>query len=84
MIHGGDFTHFGKKKDVLSFNEWLGTLDFEHKIIVFGNHESNADWSKDVKEILSNATFILEETVEVKGVKIYGTNFHWPCPSGNP
>eukprot|EP00494_Astrolonche_serrata_P005380 UN05396 len=85
LIHAGDFTHFGKKKDLISFNNWLGSLyQFEHKIIVNGNHEHNADWKNNAKTLISNGTFIVGEQIEVKGLKIWGTNFHWPCPTGNP
>merc|ERR1712216_105377 len=44
LIHAGDFTKFGKLEDVEDFNSWLGGLTFEHKIVVNGNHENNAEW----------------------------------------
>lgn len=63
LIHGGDFTWFGKEEHLKDFNEWLGvvpnselililgTLPHKHKIIVNGNHESNAPWKKVPIEI---------------------------------
>ena len=36
LIHAGDFTHFGKEKDVVDFNEWLGEQDFKHRIVING------------------------------------------------
>ena len=34
LIHAGDFTHFGKEKDVTDFNDWLGEQDHSHKIVI--------------------------------------------------
>ena len=66
LIHAGDWTHFGKQRDADDFNAWLGTLPHQHKIVVNGNHESNATWKRQVKTILSNATHLVNETVTVR------------------
>lgn len=84
LLHGGDFTKFSDESHLHDFNEWLGELNYEYKIIVNGNHEHNAKWHKRTKEILTNATFLNEELLEIDGLKIWGSNFYWPCPSGNP
>eukprot|EP00052_Salpingoeca_macrocollata_P006795 m.55959 g.55959 ORF g.55959 m.55959 type:complete len:209 (+) comp15661_c1_seq2:130-756(+) len=84
LIHAGDWTHFGKRSDAEDFNAWLGTLPHKHKIVVNGNHESNAPWKKDTKKIFTNATFLLQESVEVEGVTIFGAEFCWPTRDGNP
>lgn len=65
------------------FNEWLGTLPHKHKIVVNGNHESNAPWKNDVHTLISNATFLVQESVTIEGVKFFGTNFFWPIQIGN-
>ena len=69
FIHAGDFTHFGKLDDAIDFNDWLGDENifggFKVKIVVNGNHESNAPWKKDVRSILSNAVFLRNEAFEL-------------------
>ena len=40
LIHCGDFTNKGKKEELMSFNEWLGTLPHPHKFLIIGNHEA--------------------------------------------
>jgi len=65
LIHAGDFTHFGKKKDVIAVNEWLGTLPHKHKIVVNGNHEKNAEWKKDTAKLLSNCRLLPWETKDI-------------------
>jgi len=88
LIHAGDFTHFGKEPQAIDFNEWLGSLPHKHKIVVNGNHESNAPWKNKTAGMLSNAHFLNQQevriTVRSRELKIFGTQFFWPCPSGNP
>eukprot|EP01127_Copromyxa_protea_P000036 TRINITY_DN10031_c0_g1_i2.p1 TRINITY_DN10031_c0_g1~~TRINITY_DN10031_c0_g1_i2.p1 ORF type:complete len:208 (-),score=23.22 TRINITY_DN10031_c0_g1_i2:129-752(-) len=85
LVHAGDWSYFGKEEHTIDFNDWLGSLPHKHKIVVNGNHESNALWKGKVKEMLSNATFLMQESTTVEGVKIFGTNFFWPVPmGGNP
>ena len=43
LIHTGDFTICGKTEDVIKFNDWLGTLPHEYKIVIAGNHEKTFD-----------------------------------------
>jgi len=40
LIHAGDFTNNGKEKEIKDFDAWLSTLDFQHKILVPGNHDT--------------------------------------------
>mmetsp|Transcript_20469 Transcript_20469/g.30746 ORF Transcript_20469/g.30746 Transcript_20469/m.30746 type:complete len:293 (-) Transcript_20469:35-913(-) len=107
LISAGDWTLYGKKEHVTSFNEWLGKLPYQTKIVVNGNHECNAMWKRSAKSLLSNAILLVDEFIEVefgtcnntnkdeqkeddinfnsdkdekaKKLKIYGTNFYWPC-----
>ena len=71
LIHGGDFTRSGLLEDAEDFNKWLGELgsthQFQHKIVINGNHESTASWKGRMAELLSNATFLREEAVEIGG-----------------
>lgn len=82
LIHAGDWTCYGAKDHTDDFNEWLGTLPHEYKIVINGNHESNAPWKRETKSLLSNAIFLVEESLTLqireKEIKIYGSNFYWP------
>eukprot|EP00854_Cymbomonas_tetramitiformis_P017349 gene17349-20646_t len=88
LIHAGDFTKFGEKNDAVDFNEWLGTLPHLHKVVVNGNHESNANWKREVETILSNATFLRQSGITItspgsSSVNIFGTEFFWPMGKGS-
>lgn len=56
LIHTGDFTFQGMLHEVKSFSDWLGTLDFKHKLVIAGNHEVTFDKEK---EQLIRSTFQL-------------------------
>ena len=71
------------------FNDWLGTLNFKHKIVIAGNHDLTFDpvwyekkWKRfhhqkmdneAIKKSLTNCTYLEDSSVEVDGIKIYGT-----------
>jgi calcineurin-like phosphoesterase family protein len=88
LIHGGDFTTFGKEEHAEDFNAWLGTLPHRIKIVVNGNHECNAPWKAKTREMLTNAVFLQDEyftfdSREGKTVKLYGSNFFWSFKKGS-
>ena len=47
LIHTGDFTMLGRLEEIKSFADWLGTLDFKHKIVISGNHEVTFDLERE-------------------------------------
>eukprot|EP00026_Physarum_polycephalum_P005305 Phypoly_transcript_05337.p2 GENE.Phypoly_transcript_05337~~Phypoly_transcript_05337.p2 ORF type:complete len:201 (+),score=21.82 Phypoly_transcript_05337:204-806(+) len=49
-----------------------------------GNHEKGMLRQHPLRPLLSNATYLDQEAVTINGLKIFGTKFFWPCPSGNP
>jgi len=84
LVHAGDFTRFGKREDAIAFNEWLGRQPYTHKLVVNGNHEANAMWKREVRQLLFNATVLIDESCSVEGWKFYGTQFYWPTNGDNP
>ena len=71
LIHCGDFTNKGKVEELTAFNDWLGELPHAHKFLVVGNHEVGMfnEWEP---ALVSNATFVDNDLVEVAGVRMYG------------
>lgn len=79
LLHSGDICFankgdtVGEERHLRDFNEWLGEQDFEHKIVVAGNHDFIFERQRDfAKSILTNATYLDQEMVEIEGFKIYG------------
>src|SRR4051794_21663538 len=79
LISAGDYTHFGKRDQMESFNTWLGSLPHKYKIVVNGNHESNAPWKNEVYDLFTNAKVLVQEGIIIQNLRIFGTNFFWPC-----
>jgi len=76
FIHAGDFTGRGQLEQVRAFNSWLGELPHKHKIVIAGNHELEWDSdSKDLKSELTNCTYLEDSSVEIHGLKIYGSPY---------
>lgn len=85
LIHAGDFTLYGKEDHARDFNEWLGALPHQTKLVVVGNHENNAEWHKQAASILSNAVLLRNSQFAVSGgPSFFGTDFFWPCRDRNP
>jgi Icc-related predicted phosphoesterase len=73
LIHAGDFTMFSKNlEEIVDFNNWLGELPHRHKIIVPGNHEFFLEADSSESRLLSNATVLINEGIEVDGLRIWG------------
>jgi Icc-related predicted phosphoesterase len=72
-IFAGDFTFFSKSmKAVLDFNDWLGELP--HRcVVVPGNHETFLEADPSKHSLLSNATVLVNEGIEIEGLQIWGS-----------
>jgi len=74
LIHAGDFTMFSKSAAaILDFNDWLGELPHRWKIVVPGNHEFFLESEPDKRRLIGNATVLINEGVEIMGLKIWGS-----------
>lgn len=40
IIHSGDISENGTEEEVISFLEWLESLDYKYKVFVAGNHDT--------------------------------------------
>jgi Icc-related predicted phosphoesterase len=73
LIHAGDFTLLNKSRDsVRDFNHWLLELPFSQKLVIPGNHDfkfADPKW----RDLISAATFLLNEGVDLDGIKIWGS-----------
>jgi len=78
LLHGGDFTLFNRSREaVRDFNCFLSSLPHRRKILIPGNHDfkfADPTWAR----LISSATLLLNEGVEVDGIKIWGSPLT-PC-----
>nr|CAH7722382.1 unnamed protein product [Callosobruchus chinensis] len=89
FIHAGDFTKCGQKEEVIQFDKWLDSLPHKHKIVIAGNHELSFDQNfseyfkklmtakavntQNIRQYLTNCTYLEDSGIEIYGIKIYGT-----------
>ena len=74
FIHGGDLTRHGTLEEIEAFNIFLSKLPHRHKLIVAGNH----DWAfertpQKARALLTAGTYLEDQSVEVEGLRIYGS-----------
>ena len=76
LLHTGDITMWGLRKEIQNFNEWIGTLSCRHKIVIAGNHDAGLERLKNkglIQTMLSNCTYLEDEEITIGGYKIYGS-----------
>jgi len=79
LIHSGDFMSSGYNVgEVHNFLKWFEDQDYEHKILIAGNHdrlfEDNPTLAKEVVDMYaSNIHYLQDSSVVIDGVKFYGS-----------
>lgn len=74
LLFAGDMCGRGTLDEVRAFGRFLEGLPHAHKIVIAGNH----DWPFELaeqksREALGEVCYLQDESVEVEGVKIYGS-----------
>ena len=73
LIHAGDSTYRGTVPELVRVNAWLGSLPHRYKIIIAGNHDWLFERSPQfAPTLMSNAHYLLDNFIEIEGLKIYG------------
>lgn len=74
LIHCGDALGRGTVSDTIKFNAWLGALPHKYKIFVPGNHDELFEVNEGyARELMTNATVLIDEPIEIEGLKFYGS-----------
>ena len=76
FIHCGDAVkHSSSQRDIVVFNQFVGTLPHKHKLFVSGNHCVclNPKRPDRTEKLLSNMTYLQDQLIDIEGVRIYGS-----------
>lgn len=82
LIHAGDFTNMGYRKEHDSFVEWFEKQPAEYKILIGGNHDLHLNMSPYKKENTVFNTdefkehgiiYLEDELISIEGINIYGS-----------
>ncbi len=89
MIFAGDLSFFSKSAAaILDFNNWVAELPYP-TVLVPGNHDTFLESGLHGRSLMNNAHVLINESIEVKGLKIWGSpvtplassGFAMPSPS---
>eukprot|EP01102_Stenamoeba_stenopodia_P004295 TRINITY_DN14618_c0_g1_i1.p1 TRINITY_DN14618_c0_g1~~TRINITY_DN14618_c0_g1_i1.p1 ORF type:complete len:299 (-),score=78.53 TRINITY_DN14618_c0_g1_i1:138-995(-) len=87
LIHAGDITRYGKEEHVVAFNAWVDRQrrlrGYKHVLVVRGNHENSFPFegkasnkpNKPLSTLLTNATYLEQQAIELEGFRFFGTRF---------
>lgn len=53
LIHSGDITSIGRKREVEQFIKWFGKQDYTHKVFIAGNHDMTFDRERLLRDKLA-------------------------------
>ena len=75
LIHAGDFCHYGGTDYLYDFLGWFGELDYEHKILVAGNHDFFADEQPEKFQALlpPEVTYLNDSGTAIHGLQFWGS-----------
>ena len=81
VIHSGDCSNprdpYTNEPEVRGFIDWFGDLPIKHKIYVAGNHDTSIEKGlvKKVDFTDNDIHYLENETIDVDGIKIFGSPF---------
>lgn len=79
MLHAGDLSITGETSVIRDFFEWYNQLPYTYKIFIAGNHDltfqEEPGLIRDMLKQYPNIIYLEDNTVEVGGLKIYGSPY---------
>jgi Icc-related predicted phosphoesterase len=76
LIHAGDISGRGNETEVIDFLNWFTQQNFEHKILIAGNHDFYFERETDeqIKKILpKNIIYLNDSGTIINNIKIWGS-----------
>jgi len=78
ILHSGDMSGRGSRREIEDFLEWYNDLPYTHKILIAGNHDFFFEQAPEyeIEAVLAkypNITYLNDSGVEIDGIKICGS-----------
>jgi Icc-related predicted phosphoesterase len=76
LIHAGDISGRGNEVEVIDFLNWFTNQNFEHKILIAGNHDFyfEREPAEQIKKILpKNIIYLNDSGTTINNIKIWGS-----------
>ncbi len=74
IIHAGDLTNWGGRKELRNFAEWWNSLPHPNKIFIAGNHDYNLYNYPELSGTLAGH-YLLDSWVRINGIKFWGSPY---------
>jgi len=78
IIHAGDISYRGEKREMEDFLDWFGKLPYSDKIFIAGNHDFFFEKEKSAliqKLIPDTVHYLKDEEIVIDGIKIWGSPY---------
>jgi len=76
LIHAGDISMKGEENEIIEFLNWFDNQDFEHKVLIAGNHDFYFERESEgqIQAILPKSIVYLKDSfTTINGLKIWGS-----------
>ena len=76
IVHAGDFTSYGRMKEVIDFLDWYSKVPAEFKILICGNHEVEIGEFIPLLTAMCKErgiTYMHNEAIDLGGVSFFGS-----------
>jgi Icc-related predicted phosphoesterase len=57
------------------FLQWLNSLPYKHRVMIFGNHDGNYDYTMEEAKKYTSIHILNNESIIVDGIKIWGSPY---------
>ena len=74
IIHSGDFSFGGSKREIIDFLNWFCYLPYKYKIFIAGNHDDFL-WDSEIDFLPENCYGLRYSCVTIEGVKFRVSGF---------
>jgi len=78
LIHCGDYSSRGCEYELEEFKNWIDSVShlYKHIILVPGNHDRIFEFDEQRSRMtLSNVIVLIDQSIEILGLKVYGTPY---------
>jgi predicted phosphodiesterase len=78
IIHSGDISFAGTGEEVMDFIEWFGSLNYQYKIFIAGNHDYALEGitPERIQRFLPDSCFYLYNSgITINGIHFWGIPF---------
>ena len=77
LLYAGDL-QANRFDNGVSFINWLNLLPIKYKVCTFGNHDFSYKETLKYSKKFDNTYFLVNESVEIEGLKIFGSPYSLP------